>query len=161
MKVLRRTPGAIVFLLHPGEQAVLEDILGLYPAIPPAHARRQLQGGDEKAQADAQRLLDEALAEQRASHRRRLRTWLKFAQTFRTTPGGVELLVPHSDAEWLLQVLNDVRVGNWIALGEPEELPRALPEDKTQAVHACAMELAGWFQMALLGAVRECPEGPG
>ena len=50
--------------------------------------------------------------------------------------------------DWVLQVLNDVRVGSWVLLGSPEELAMDLNE-KT-APHFRAMEMAGYFQAQFL-----------
>ena len=33
---------------------------------------------------------------------------------------GLQLTLSGPEIEWLLQVLNDVRVGSWIALGSPD-----------------------------------------
>ena len=57
--------------------------------------------------------------------------------------------------EWLLQALNDIRVGSWLALGSPDgpvEILAALT-DKT-APDFWAMEISGHFQAVLLAAVR-------
>ena len=150
MKLLRANKGSLVFLFSEGERAVLLDILQLYPCVPPGHRRHCLQTQPAARDAENQRLLDEALAEQRTKTKRQLHAWFESPRTFRATPAGFELHLRHGDLEWLMQVLNDVRVGSWIALGEPEELPRKLPANETDAAHACAMELAGLFQMTLL-----------
>lgn len=150
MKLLRADKASMVFLLNSVEKETLLDILGLYPRVPPGHRRHRLQTKSTTADAENQRLLDEALAEQRANKKRQLQALLHAEETFRATPKGFELNLRHADGEWLIQVLNDVRVGSWIALDEPEELPRKLPADGTQAAHACAMELAGLFQMTLV-----------
>jgi hypothetical protein len=143
----------MVFLLNPVEKEMLLDILGLYPQVPPGHRRHRLQTQFAVGDAENQHLLDEALAEQRANKKRQLQALLLAEETFRATRAGFELNLRHADCEALIQVLNDVRVGSWIALGEPEELPRKLPADGTRAAHACAMELAGLFQMTLLEAI--------
>jgi len=152
VKLLRADKRHFVFRLGPHEKEALAEVLGLYPCVPPAHHRlhRTAAAG---AEAERQRLLDEALAEQRAAHRRRVRDLLAHPDTFRPLPRGWQFVLPRSAVEWLAQVLNDVRVGSWLALGAPEELPRHLPADPARARHAWAMELAGWFQMELLHAV--------
>ena len=55
--------------------------------------------------------------------------------------------------EWLLQVINDVRVGCWVKLGRPELEPvrrKKLTADEARTMSA--LELSGFFQMVLLGA---------
>jgi len=57
--------------------------------------------------------------------------------------------------EWMLQLLNDVRVGCWVKLGRPElegvpkrHLTGQAARDMT------ALELSGYFQMVLLEAFK-------
>ena len=153
MRLLRTNKAERVFLLNPVEKEMLIDILELYPCVPPGHHRHRLHPRSGADDTENQRLLDEALAEQRADRNRQLQALLQSPATFRATQKGFELRLRHTDCEWLMQVLNDVRVGSWIALGEPEDLPRKLPRDATKAAHACTMEIAGLFEMTLLEAM--------
>lgn len=152
MKLLKADKDHLQFRLSPSEKAVLLDVLALYPRVPPAHHRLSTREQDD-ADRERQRLLDEALAEQRTQNRRLLQTLLRQPDTFRKVGTHWQMTLRRGDFEWLLQVLNDVRVGSWIALGSPEQLPRKLPRDATRVADACAMELAGLFQMALIEAV--------
>ena len=53
--------------------------------------------------------------------------------------------------EWLLQVLNDVRVGSWIALGSPAEHPEMEPEMSKQTMsHVMTMDIAAFFEMGFM-----------
>lgn len=152
MKLVHADQDRFVFKLSPDEKRVLLDILKLYPCVPPAHHRLSREDGDD-AQAERQRLLDESVVEQRARNKRQVQTLLKHPGTFQRENHAWRLTLRRGDFEWLLQVLNDVRVGSWIALGSPEDLPRQLPADPQQARHACAMELAGLFQTMLIETV--------
>src|SRR6185369_5111183 len=97
-------------------------------------------------------LLDEALAAQRASNKRRLESWLAAPDRFKHDETGYEFKLSRADSEWLLQVLNDVRVGSWLLLGEPEESFERPQSDDPQVVRRwAAMQVAGYFQTALLG----------
>jgi hypothetical protein len=152
VKLLKADPNQLVFQLAPVEKAALLEVLKRYPCVPPAHhrlTRREATDPD----AEKQRLLDEALAEQRAANQRQLRALLQHPETFRRVESHWQFTLRHGEFEWLLQVLNDVRVGSWLALGSPEELPRSLPDDPQTAPHAVMMELAGLFQMTLLEAI--------
>jgi len=67
-----------------------------------------------------------------------------------------------SQIEWLLQVLNDVRVGSWLMLGEPE--PGDEPAvTKANAKYLLALELCGVFESVLLTGlgVGESPDWAG
>lgn len=156
MRLLRNNKEAIEFRLTASERALFEQVLGQFPAVPPTHHKlsKTLTKG---AAAEDQHLLDEALAEQRTSHKRQLDAWLASPKRFHKTKTGCVLTLPRSDVEWLLQVLNDVRVGSWLLLGAPEE--RLEPDDLDPQLHRtwAAMELAGMFQMAVLHALELSP----
>lgn len=149
MKLLRTTDEAIAFSLTATERDVLDQILDLYPLVPAAHQplSQSLQG---EPAAEAQRLLDEALTEQRSHHKARVKTWLADEKRFRRTKSGYTLTVRRDDAEWLLQVLNDIRVGSWLLLGSPED--RQEPGDVDPKLNRiwAAMEISGMFEMFIL-----------
>ena len=56
--------------------------------------------------------------------------------------------------DWLLQVLNDIRVGGWLLLGEPDEKKgKSIQVNAQNLQHYAAMEFCGLFQMTLLDAL--------
>ena len=72
--------------------------------------------------------------------------------SFQARDGGFDLTLTSAEIEWLLQVLNDVRVGCWLTLGEPE--PGEEPEvSEENARYLIAMELCGLFESELLSAL--------
>jgi hypothetical protein len=96
--------------------------------------------------------LDEALAEQRAECQRQVAALLADPRRLTHTETGGHLSLSPAEVEWVLQVLNDIRVGSWIILGAPEE---RLPELKESNLpHVWAMEMAGHFQAQLLEALQ-------
>ena len=134
------------------EYRVLTDLLKLYPCVPPAHQPLSKSGQLADAES-ARQLLDEALAGQRAENKKRLQTLLANPHRKQETDTGFRLCLAPSDVEWLLQVLNDIRVGSWVLLGSPEdEMKPKLLNEKT-APHYWAMEMSGYFQAQLLDAV--------
>ncbi|NOS70422.1 MAG: DUF2017 family protein [Verrucomicrobia bacterium] len=151
MKFLRAIKSGHVFQLGQHEKHLLLETIKLYPLVPATHHR--LSKGGEVPQADEnQRLLEDALAEQRQENRRLVLLMLDEPQRFRETKSGFELKLTPAQVEWLLQVLNDVRVGSWLMLGEPEsgEEPKIT---KQNARHLLALELCGLFQSVLLAAL--------
>ena len=58
-----------------------------------------------------------------------------------------------SELEWLLQILNDVRVGSWIILGSPEQAMEFKLLNEKTAADFWAMEMSGQFQMRFLEAL--------
>ena len=154
MKLLHFQKDRYIFHLEKWEKHLLTLILRLYPVIPSAHQPvSKSAASDDKAN---QRLLDEALAEQRNENKKLVEALLADASRFRDTKAAARLRLSAVDVVWLLQVLNDVRVGNWILLGSPEVVDFwSLDADDRNAPYARAMELAGFFQMRLLEAVRK------
>ena len=148
MKLLRSGKSALVFQLSQREKQLLLETLELYPLVPAAHHR--LSSKDSKNEADEnQRLLEESLAEQRKENRKQVQAMLEQPDRFQEKKGGFQFTLKHSDVEWLLQVLNDVRVGSWLALGEPE--PGTYPEISQQNFrYLVAMEVCGAFESLLL-----------
>lgn len=147
MRKLRASKDKLVLGLGFREGQLLLQTLRLYPVLPSAGQRRN-RARPGREQDASQRLLAEALAEQRAENKRHLRAWLGDPSRFRRDRNGFRLCLAGSDLEWLLQILNDVRVGSWVAMGSPEDLGE-LPKEEN-APHCMAMEIAGAFQMELL-----------
>jgi hypothetical protein len=154
VKLIRTTKAKLVFQLGRHEKRLLRDVLNRYPRIPPAHQPLSKSGRVPDRDAN-QRLLDEALAEQRAENKKQLQALLAAPNRFQETPAGCQLSLARSEMEWLLQVLNDIRVGSWICLGSPEE---KLPSTTTaMARDYWMMEMAGCFQAQLLEALEGEP----
>ena len=157
MKFLRVEDDNFVFHLEKHEKEVLIMLLRQYPVIPPAHQR--VSRSTAPANEANQKLLDDALAEQRKENKQLVDTFLADPQRFSETDTFCRLKIGPTETEWLLQVLNDIRVGNWILAGSPEEMPGPeLADWPTPEVWA--MELAGDFQMSLLKKTTESTESP-
>jgi len=151
VRLLRQTKTRLLFQLGRRETGMLLQILKLYPRVPPAH-HALTKSGRLPDQEATQQLLNEALAEQRAENKKQLLALLADRQRFARTEVGARLSLPANEVEWLLQVLNDIRVGSWIMLGAPEE---KLPElNDSTAPDWLAMEMAGYFQAQLLEAMQ-------
>jgi hypothetical protein len=150
MKLVRSTKTRLVFDLGQREEQMLLRLLKLYPCVPPAHHVLSKAGQLPDSEAN-QQLLDEALAEQRAQNKKQLQTLLAEPRRLEPTESGARLSLSPVEAEWFMQVLNDIRVGSWILLGSPDGKPMELTPVK--APHFVAMERAGYFQMQLLEAL--------
>ena len=152
MKLIRRAEDAFVFDMGKREKRLLQEVLKLYPLIPAAH-HRVSKGTDATGLADNQKLLDEALGERKQQNKRQLLAMLNEEQRFKETDSGCQLTLSSRQTEWLLQVVNDIRVGSWLVLGEPDEKTgKPIGLNKENARYYAAMEFCGYFQMALLDA---------
>jgi hypothetical protein len=144
----------LIFQISTGEEALLLATLRLYPVTENGHHR--ISKDPKRAGSAEQRLLEESMAQRRAAHRRKLDELFRAPQRFfKGVTGGRHLVLSGAQFEWLLQVLNDIRVGCWVRLGCPE-LEEARPAELTRldARSLHTMHLCGQFQMALLEAVK-------
>jgi len=79
---------------------------------------------------------------------------LEDAQRFVPRGAGFRVIFSREEMEWLLQVLNDVRVGSWLALGCPDPDAGKAPEvNESNAKYMFLMELSGHFEWVLLEAL--------
>jgi len=153
MKRIGADEQALHFQLNERERDALVQILQSYPVLPPAHHVVSKQWPEAQV-ADYQRLLDEALAEQRAANQQYLQAWLAAPGRFQQKKAWFSLTLDRGDVEWLLQVLNDIRVGNWLLLGSPDfsDTPSEIIEPSLLPTWA-GMELSAYFQMNILDAL--------
>jgi hypothetical protein len=157
MKVIR-SPKAeqagrpYLFHLSQREKAVLLATLKLYPQLDISY--HQLSRDPKARGAADQQWLEEAMAQEREEHRKRLGQFFNSGgRFFKGEEGDVALTLTGEQMEWLLRVLNEIRVGSWVRLGRPElEEARRLRLTAAQARLFTAMELSGYFEAALLEA---------
>jgi len=153
VKLLRPRQKQLVFDVSQEEKDLLFKILRLYPLVPPMQHR--LSKTAATGQLDEhQRLLEELLASHRAENRKNILALLDEPGRFQTTPTGFTFKITRPETDWLLQVLNDVRIGSWIALGSPDtEAGEEIPLNEETAPYLRSMEIAGAFETVLLDAL--------
>jgi len=152
MKLIRADKDQFRFEFSREEKDMLQ-VLQLYPLVPASHHRlskdRKIPNREEN-----QRLLDESLQTQREENRQKVMALLNESKRFRECAAGYRVDFTRDEIEWLLQVLNDVRLGSWLALGSPDEHPEFKPGMDHQTLsHIVTMEVAAFFEMCLLHAV--------
>lgn len=159
MKCIRASKEAVVLHLESRERRLFIDVLSKYPVVPAAYQPLS-RGVKDLAKGEEQSLLNEALTDQRAALQHQLQEWLRVPNRFRRVQSGYNFNLRRAEAEWLLQILNDIRVGHWLLLGSPGEM---LDVEEFEALapemhHAWAvMELSGMFQMIILQALEAQP----
>lgn len=159
MKFLHSQPraggaAAFVFQINQREKDRFLATLQLYPVLEAGY--HQITRGKKPAAGADQRLLEESMAQQRQDYRRKLEQFLASPRRFVADgPDQYRFTATGEQCEWLLQVLNEVRVGSWVKLGQPEmqDVPRLVITEEL-ARYAVAMELGGFFQMVLLEAFK-------
>jgi hypothetical protein len=147
VKLIQSDKEQFTFGLDKREKQLLFQILQLYPLVPVSHHRLS-KSEKIPARHEDQLTLEDALSEHRRENRQQVLALL--AERFHQSTKEFQFTLSASEIEWLLQVLNDLRVGAWVALGEPEEFQ--VPEiTEDNAPYVFAMDVAGLFQAELLG----------
>ncbi len=150
MRILASDGDHFTFQLSQREKGLFIDLLRLYPLIPSSHHRVSRTEGSPVSQT-CQKLLDEALAEHREENRRQVLAMIEEEGRFVAGPEGFRCSLSWAQVEWLLQVLNDLRVGSWLILGEPDEKNGQKTELTAENAHFLwVMEVSGFFQTFLL-----------
>jgi hypothetical protein len=153
VKLIRTKREKLVFEISLPEKRLLCEVLKLYPLISATHHRLSKTAKAAKHDEN-QRLLEESLAAQREENRKNVRAMLDKPGHFQAAASGFQLTLSGPEIEWLLQVLNDVRVGSWIALGSPDpEQGKKIVFNEKILPYFRMMELAGAFEMVFLDAL--------
>jgi hypothetical protein len=140
--------------LGPREKRLLVEVLQLYPLVDAAYPRAT-RSADPRVD---QKLLAEALAELRKENKQRLDVFLAEPQRFTDTKESSSLMIEFQNVEWLLQVLNDIRVGSWLKLGMPDEKSgKNWLLNLGNLRYVIAMELCGLMEAILLEAGSQRP----
>jgi hypothetical protein len=149
MKRLESQGETVSFQISMRERFLLMQALHRYPMLPGSHHRiSRTQSAD---MTEAQDLLDEALAEQRLSLKNKIAELFTDGKCLKTGPDGCVMTLTVTQRELLLQCLNDIRVGCWVALGCPEEIQRkSTPHTDVNIKHLMMMDLCAYFQYGLI-----------
>ena len=151
MKYLRQDGARFELEFAPEERQLLLHLLGFYPLVPESY-HRVTKDRKLARRLENQQMLDEAMKAQRDKNKLEVQTLINEPERFKEQDGACRVRLERGELEWLLQVLNDIRIGSWIALGSPgyEKKPSP-PKDKDAARNLMFMELAGAFEMFFLG----------
>ena len=164
MKLTKRAEAEFAFELSAMEKHFFCDLLTLYPLIPPTHHRQRAKLSSPESGGPEPALIEEALREQREQNRAQVQAMLQEKGRIRKVGGGYSVALARPQVEWLLQVLNDIRVGSWLRLGEPDELRGKMPVlNEQNSYYLWVMDLAACFEAALLEALNDpatLPDAP-
>ena len=147
MRLASQSGEAWQYQLNQQEADILTDLVKKFPFTEPGPA--QLSKTDENPQAmEREKLLAESLVQHR-QELKALAAKLLGADKWKESATGRVLTLNSEAREILLQILNDIRVGSWRALGEPEPLEQPITS-QPQLAYRQLMDLAGYFEMNLL-----------
>ena len=99
---------------------------------------------------EREKLLNESLVEHRKELEKAAANLLN-PEKFKAQGNGLVMKLTADEREMLLQILNDIRVGCWHALGKPDSLEPQSPDlTVREQSHYGLMNLAGYFEHCLL-----------
>lgn len=146
MRLVKQTSRHWQYLLNQNEADILRGLLTRFPfaELNPVQISRIDSGASA---AERESLLNESLAEHRQKLKK-LSLQLLQADRWKKTGNDHLLTLDSAAREILLQILNDIRIGSWRALGQPELLDG--PVSKKDVIQRQLLDLAGYFEMSLL-----------
>jgi hypothetical protein len=147
-------PQVLRFQISKLEKTLLLATVQIFPVLDSSYHR--LTKDPKNAAPAEQRLLEEAMERLKAEHKARLNEFLRAeAPMFREAGDEIHLNLTGEQLEWLLQVLNDVRVGSWVRLGSPDtDAVRRSSLTPEEARAVAAMDMSAYFQSGLLEAFK-------
>ncbi len=155
MKLLRRSDDQVLIELEAAERFVITELLKRYPVLPADHFQLS-KCSDEEGIEEDEAFLHETLSDEQKSNRREITKFLEGENGFKPVGDAYQVTLTRERIEWLLQIVNDIRVGSWAMLGSPDEIHEVdeLSTDPQKASLAFAMEISTVVQSILLAALR-------
>ena len=107
-----------IFHISQREKVVLLATLKLYPLLDASY--HQLSRNPKTTGQAEQQWLEEAMEQQRQDHKKRLgQLFNNDRRFFKEGKGDLLFTLTGEQMEWMLRVLNEIRVGSWVRLGRP------------------------------------------
>jgi hypothetical protein len=149
MKLVKQSGDGWQYALTQVEVDLLKSLLQRFPFTENVPVKISKADPDPEA-VEREKLLNESLAEHRKELKKRAANLIA-ADKFEKSQKGRLLTLNAEEREVVLQILNDIRVGCWCALGEPETLELQKPDHSApELAHHSLMNLAGYFEHHLV-----------
>jgi hypothetical protein len=148
MRLLTQSKSGWRYQLSRAEAQTLRSLLKWFPTTANVAVRITHTDTDPKA-AEREKLLNDSLAEHREELRRKAQHLID-GDRLKLLGDRYVLNLGLDDREILLQILNDIRVAGWRALGQPEDLDLPPNASESERAHHSLMNLAGYFECMLL-----------
>jgi hypothetical protein len=144
--------GVFIFRMEPREYTLFKGILSEYPLQQIGEQRISADSPPDEV-AEEQKLLEDSLEEYRDKMRDELDKFLSEEDRLAKDEHGWTLTLDVAGIDWLLQILNDIRVGSWVELGRPEPESPVEVVTPEQLRRATALQFCGMWQSILLNAL--------
>ena len=155
MRLVPSQDDRLIFQLSAQEKDLFLAVVSFYPLLNPDYHRltKTVEG---QTMAEEQKLLREAMEEQRRDNKKKLAEFINGIDWAEDKEKQSHLILTAAQTDWLLQILNDVRVGAWDIVGRPNPTHGDKVSLQTKNSHYYGvMELSGLFQEAFLHALEK------
>ena len=152
MKILSNKKNTCAFEFESGELQLLFHILQRYPCTPQSYAKLS-KFSDEQELKENEELLKEALAEQNEANMKLIKGFIADETKFPKSDKNLRICFSEEEIDWLLQILNDVRIGMWLKLGSPNQETPPQNNDPNYIREFSLMQISGEFEAFLLHAL--------
>jgi hypothetical protein len=155
MKIIRQQDGQFEMRMEKDEWTALSDLLSQYPLTPAEHHSLNSEDHPDPDLKESDQWLRESVSSHHTERETQLKQWVK---SVKPDDSGSDIEYPATfDAEradWLIEILNDLRVGSWLSLDcpSPEEVSEKSWQSKDWPT-IWAMEVSGMYQSILLKAL--------
>ena len=149
MKLLKHNKDEWQYELNRSEGDCLQSLLKQFP-ITKGFPNKISRTDPNPETVEREKLLNESMAHHR-EQLKKLAGNLISADKIKASQNGWRLSISPEERETLFQILNDIRVGCWRVLGEPENLEsKTSPPSDKELMFYNLMNLAGYFEHKLL-----------
>ncbi len=155
MKLIRQGNGSFELRMEEGEWTALSDLLGQYPLTPANHHSLNSKDRPDPDLKESDQWLRDSVSNHQTEREVQLKKWLSNVQADHS---GADVEYPvkfdADRADWLIEILNDLRVGSWLSLGcpSPEEISGKTWKSSDWPT-LWTMEASGMYQSILLKAL--------
>lgn len=155
MKVIRQQDGHFEIRMDEEEWVALSDLLAQYPLTPPDHHSLNSKTNPDPDLVESDQWLRDSVSNHHLDRENQIKQWIQRVQPVEKG-NHLEYQVSFAPerADWLIEILNDLRVGSWKALNCPT--PEALSEQSWKSEDwpkLWTMEASGMYQSILLKAL--------
>jgi len=155
MKCIRKGDGRFDMALDEEEWQALKNVLIQYPKTPADHHSLMSKDDQDPDLRESDDWLKESGSQHQGERKQQVKAWIESIHPVEGD-GKTEYKIECNPdrADWLIEILNDIRVGCWLSLDCPTPDDLADGEWKREDWPTMwAMEISGMFQSVILKCV--------
>jgi hypothetical protein len=160
VRLLPSKDDRLVFQFSATERDLFLAAVSFYPLLNPDYHRLTKNATADPKLAAEEKVLRDAMEEQRRENKKLLAEFIDSIDWKKSKEDKFRISLTPEQVDWLLRILNDVRVGAWDIIGRPNQQERSQIDLQSKNSHYYGvMELSGSFQSAFLHALEKGSEG--